>query len=59
MKKLEINPADLSSITADYAAGDLAAQLILFGDRNDATLKKFGWSEMDATDGMVFKFDWN
>lgn len=56
--KLGLNPLDLFTFAADYAADDLATQLVTFGSRGDITLRKYGWKEVDSPDGIQYKFDW-
>ena len=56
--KLGVNPLDLFTLAAGYATDDLAAQLVAFGNRADVSLKKYGWKEIDAPDGILYKFNW-
>ena len=56
--KLGIDPPELFTEAAGYAAHDLAIQLVTFGNRADVTLKKYGWKEIDSPEGILFKFNW-
>lgn len=56
--KLGVNPLDLFTLAAGYATDYLAAQLVAFGNRADVSLKKQGWKEIDAPDGVLYKFNW-
>lgn len=56
--KLGLKPLDLFVDAADFAAGDLAAQLVDFGNRGDVTLRKYGWKEVQSPEGVLYKFDW-
>lgn len=57
--KLGIDPPELFKEAAGYATGDLAEQLVTFGNRADISLKKYGWKEIDSPEGILFKFNWN
>lgn len=57
-RKLGLDPVDLFTAAANYADSDLAAQLVAFGNRDDVVLKQYGWKEINAPDGIRFKFGW-
>lgn len=57
-RKLGLNPADFFVIAADYANEDLAPFLVAFGNKQDVTLKKYGWQEQTTADGVQYKYGW-
>ncbi len=57
-KMLAEEPAQLFRAAAVYARSDLAARFIAFGGRPDVTLQKYGWKEVNAIDGVEYRFDW-
>lgn len=56
--KLGLRPPDLFAEAAVFAPDDLANRLVAFGNRDDITLKKYGWKEINSPDGIQFRFDW-
>lgn len=57
-RKLDLNPADLFSLAADYANATLAPYLVSFGHQADVTLKKYGWQERHTAEGVQYTYSW-
>jgi len=57
-RRLDLNPADMFALAADYATADLVPLFISFGRRADVTLKQFGWQERQTDEGVLISFGW-
>lgn len=57
-RKLDLEPKELFQDVARFAADEMARELVSFGNRENVSLKQFGWREIRTPDGIRFQFEW-
>ncbi len=57
-RKLGKNTVDLFDEAAEFATTDFAGTLRKFGRRSDVTLRKFGWRELNTSEGVKYTFSY-